>query len=178
MKQELTETTERLVWTAPAERSGDGAFACGQATLILSQLSCVPKRCRVGLATAVQNRARVSAPALFPRLDLMPFGNSRSIKKAKRCLRHRLFFNPKGIVSSSPRLRGTSYLGLQFEGVSTPTGLRHVAPIVATPLGLLADNAASQGSSCLATLGFGSESLWDSVSEFPKGIIPNPYRRA
>ena len=28
----------------------------------------------------------------------------------------------------------------------------------------------SQGSSFLATLGFRPESLWDSVSEFPKGI--------
>ena len=54
MKQELMEATERQVWTAPAERSGDGAFARGQETLLVSPLSCVKKRCRVGLATAVQ----------------------------------------------------------------------------------------------------------------------------
>ena len=34
--------------------------------------------------------------------------------------------NPKGIVSGSPGLRGTSYPGFQDEGNSTPTGLCHV----------------------------------------------------
>jgi hypothetical protein len=37
-------------------------------------------------------------------------------------------------------------------------------------LGLLASGLVSQGSSCLATLGFESESLWDSSREFSKGI--------
>ena len=37
----------------------------------------------------------------------------------------------------------------------------------ATPLGLWAGGAVSQGSSCLATLGFEPESLWDSALEFP-----------
>ena len=36
----------------------------------------------------------------------------------------------------------------------------------ATPLGLWADSAVSQGSSFLATLGFVTESLWDSAWEF------------
>ena len=44
------------------------------------------------------------------------------------------------------------------------------SPKVATPLGLLAGGAVSQGSSCLATLGFEPESRWDSTGEFPKGI--------
>src|SRR6058998_3175532 len=37
----------------------------------------------------------------------------------------------------------------------------------AGPLGLLMRHAFSQGSSFLATLGFGSESRWDSILEFP-----------
>ena len=35
--------------------------------------------------------------------------------------------NPKGIVSSSPGLRGTSYPGFQTRSFSTPTGLRQVS---------------------------------------------------
>ena len=37
----------------------------------------------------------------------------------------------------------------------------------ATPLGFSSAAAVSQGSSCLATLGLVSESLWDSAWEFP-----------
>ena len=40
----------------------------------------------------------------------------------------------------------------------------------ATPLGLWFTATVSQGSSCLATLGYEPESLWDSTVEFPKGI--------
>ena len=54
-------------------------------------------------------------------------------------------FNPNG-VASRVRVRG------------------------ATPLGLLACGPVAQGSSCLATLDFGAESLWDSAPEFQKGI--------
>ena len=43
----------------------------------------------------------------------------------------------------------------------------------AAPLGLLPGVADSQGSSFFATLGWEPESLWDSTSEFPKGIIFN-----
>ena len=43
----------------------------------------------------------------------------------------------------------------------------------ATPVGLWVWGAVSQGSSCLATLGFVAESLWDSTLEFPKGIRLN-----
>ena len=57
----------------------------------------------------------------------MPFGNSMPNRKRMQCLRHLRFSNPKGIVSSSPRLRGTSYLGSRFNPFSTPTGLRHFA---------------------------------------------------
>ena len=45
--------------------------------------------------------------------------------------------------------------------------------LAATPLGLFAVAAMSQGSSFLATLGFSLESLWDSIPEFPKSISPN-----
>ena len=86
-------------------------------------------------------------------------------------LRIQRFCNPKGIVSSSPGLRGTSYPGSRRGRFSTPTGLCHVATDGPQPrLGLLGGGAVSQGSSCLATLGFEPESLWDSALEFPKGI--------
>ena len=56
----------------------------------------------------------------------MPFGNSAPSRKRTARLKKRRFFNPKGIVPSSPGLRGTSYPGSRPDGFSTPTGLRHV----------------------------------------------------
>src|SRR5687767_9017659 len=41
--------------------------------------------------------------------------------------------NPKGIVSFSPGLRGTSYPGSKVEWVSTPTGLCHVSSATPQP---------------------------------------------
>ena len=77
--------------------------------------------------------------------------------------------NPKGIVSSSPGLRGTSYPGTMPAGVSTPTGLRPVAVTAPQPRwGCAASVRITQGSSFLATLGFETESLWDSHLEPPK----------
>jgi hypothetical protein len=35
--------------------------------------------------------------------------------------------NPNGVAASSPRLRGTSYLGEWSDGITTPTGLRKVS---------------------------------------------------
>jgi len=79
-----------------------------------------------------------------------------------------LAFNPKGIVSSSPRLRGTSYLGSLFGNefnrnavVALPRqseiGFRR------NPVGVgFHWRTVTQGSSFLATLGFGTESRWDS----------------
>ena len=63
----------------------------------------------------------------------------------------REIFNPNGVVSH----------------------LRHRAT---TPLGLADTTRFSQGSSRLATLGFGAESLWDSSLEFPKGIAARRCR--
>ncbi len=71
--------------------------------------------------------------------------------------------NPKRIVSSSPGLRGTSYPGFSAQKDFNPnnvTSLLHRPD--ATPLGLGAAGEISQGSSCLATLRFAPESLWDS----------------
>jgi hypothetical protein len=45
-----------------------------------------------------------------------------------------------------------------------------------TPLGLMVIGGFTQGSSFVATLGFGTESLWDSDPVYPKGIMPNPQR--
>ena|ERR1039458_1680161 len=43
------------------------------------------------------------------------------------------FGNPKGIVSTSPGLRGTSYPGWLPAGISTPTGLRPVSTVQPQP---------------------------------------------
>jgi hypothetical protein len=72
--------------------------------------------------------------------------------------------NPKGIVSSSPGLRGTSYPGCGGEKVFNPNGVvsgdknRGQNPVGVDDRLIMF----SQGSSCLATLGFAKESRWDS----------------
>ncbi len=74
--------------------------------------------------------------------------------------------NPKGIVSSSPGLRGTSYPGFSAKNDFNPNGVASLLHRpAATPLGLGAAGEISQGSSCLATLGFEPESPWDSAAE-------------
>src|SRR5206468_12988396 len=55
-----------------------------------------------------------------------------------------------------------------------PNGVApHLRCRAVTPLGLFAFGRVSQGSSFLATLGFESESLWDSSLKFPKGVRAN-----
>ncbi len=54
-----------------------------------------------------------------PHSGVMPFRNSGEVRA--------LFRNPKGIESSSPGLRGTSYPGLRMAASSTPKGLRLLA---------------------------------------------------
>ena len=74
-------------------------------------------------------------------------------------------FNPEGIVSSSPGLRGTSYPGSwNWKGDQPQRGcLPHRSRPGRNPVGVDANlTGISQGSSFLATLGFGAESLWDS----------------
>ena len=89
----------------------------------------------------------------------------------------RWFCNPKGIVSSSParvaesaRLPWVSVRAI-FNPNDNASPLHHRAT---TPLGLADTPRFSQGSSRLATLGFGTESLWDSALGFPKGRGSNP----
>ena len=85
--------------------------------------------------------------------------------------RGRRFDNPKGIESSSPGLRGTSYPGLPPPTRFNPIGVvSQFGRGAATPLGLTAVAPFSQGSSFLATLGFGAESIWDLTLDFPKGM--------
>jgi hypothetical protein len=74
--------------------------------------------------------------------------------------------NPKGIASSSPGLRGTSYPGCgTTEGIN-PNGVVSGTPQPRrNPVGVDTHSLPdSQGSSCLATLGYGPESRWDSTS--------------
>ena len=76
--------------------------------------------------------------------------------------------NPKGIVSSSPRLRGTSYLGKTGASGANPHGVAASDGDgqATTPFGVGEIRPAfTQGSSCLATLGFGPEFLWDSFAK-------------
>jgi len=74
------------------------------------------------------------------------------------------FPNPNGIESTSPGLRGTSYPGWLNAAYPTPTGLRQIHRACGrNPAGVGAFcGTVSQGSSFLATLGFGLESRWDS----------------
>ncbi len=71
--------------------------------------------------------------------------------------------NPNGIPSQSPGLRGTSYPGKDRPEFSQPQwgcgSGRQVHD--ATPLGLRPILLPPQGSSCLATLGWRAQSLWD-----------------
>lgn len=91
----------------------------------------------------------------------LPWGEGRG--EGERCLP----FNPNGIAPQSPGLSRPA--GLPWESwiknLSTTTWLRLLllATGDATPLGLIRSHAITQGSSCLATLGFGTESLWDST---------------
>jgi hypothetical protein len=59
--------------------------------------------------------------------------------------------------------------------VFNPNGVASHNPLrIATPLGLFDFGHVSQGSSCLATLGFEPESLWDSPLAFPQGTQAKP----
>jgi hypothetical protein len=76
-----------------------------------------------------------------------------------------LFFNPKGVVSSSPGLRGTSYPGKAPKQFLNPEGVVAWLGTEPQPLrGWEANLISTQGSSFLATLGFEPESRWDSPS--------------
>jgi len=75
--------------------------------------------------------------------------------------------NPNGIVASSPRLRGTSYLGSRSrKGFNRNAVVANAARderrgMATTPLGLWFSSDVFPISSCLATLGFETESRWD-----------------
>ena len=100
----------------------------------------------------------------------MPFGYSLRGHCRMERRKDRWFCNPKGIVSSSPGLPSPrGYPGLAPVRFSTPTIVSPLRHRATTPLGLADTTRFSQGSSRLATLGFGAESLWDSLA-FTKGI--------
>jgi hypothetical protein len=76
------------------------------------------------------------------------------------------FLNPKGISAQSPGLARRAYPGkAPINKNSTPTGLRLGRSRRRNPVGVeTVLDPTSQGSSCLATLGFVAESLWDSAN--------------
>jgi len=132
--------------------------------------------------TKVRADVTITGPVRFT--ELTPQGQkngsegSRNYIEKIKGLVKRGFFNPKGIVSSSPRLPavrsafdegGHGYLGYNRSKRSTLKGLwpRNAKPAVrwqpaATLSGLNNFGLFSQGSSLLATLGWRTESLWDS----------------
>ena len=74
-----------------------------------------------------------------------------------------------------PRVARHELPWVAVSGVINPNGVVSGATgRAATPLGLCAFDPISQGSSCLAAPGFAPESLWDSSTEFPKGISTSP----
>ena len=93
----------------------------------------------------------------------MPFGYSvRGHCRTER-RKDRWFCNPKGIVSSSPATESARLPWVGVRAIFNPNGV--VSPLrhrTTTPLGLADITRFSQGSSRLATRGFGAESLWDS----------------
>ena len=95
--------------------------------------------------------------------DPMPFGYSVRGHCRKERRKARWFCNPKGIVSSSPATESARLPWVGVRAIFNPNGgvspLRHRTT---TPLGLADITRFSQGSSRLATRGFGAESLWDS----------------
>ena len=80
------------------------------------------------------------------------------------------FPNPNGIVSQSPGLRGTSYPGWTVIAGTTPTGLRQAGRARGRNPFRVGEVwfTVSQGSSCLATLGWRTESRWDSRTDAPQ----------
>ena len=75
--------------------------------------------------------------------------------------------NPEGIVSTSPGLARSAYPGNQRPNVTTPTGLRRGrgrGQEGRNPVGVeTISRPLTQGSACRATLGWRTESRWDSA---------------
>ena len=93
----------------------------------------------------------------------MPFGYSLRGHCRMERRKDRWFCNPKGIVSSSPATESARLPWVGVRATFNPNGvvfrLRHRTT---TPLGLADTTRFSQGSSRLANLGLGAQSLWDS----------------
>ena len=98
----------------------------------------------------------------------MPFGNSMQ--------RSRTTDGPAVLQSQrdcvrQPRVARNELPWVAADSDSNPNGVAsRFQGLAKTPLGLFGLAAISQGSSFLATLGFGPESFWDSVLEIPKRI--------
>src|SRR5437867_3022930 len=119
------------------------------------------------------------ARRIFINTDWFCSGGTRADSaQLRQCAGRRMFARehfsenyPEGIVSSSPGLRGTSYPGKTSRIPDNPNGvvsLPRGRPATPSGLGKIY-RSATQGSSCLATLGFGPESPWDSRSSWHRG---------
>src|SRR5258708_1989126 len=90
---------------------------------------------------------------------------------------NRAVANPNGIPASSPGLRGTSYPGSASNRSHQPqwgcggSHLPFVPQVRLNPVGVAGGvRSISQGSSCLATLGWRTQSLWDWANRALKRI--------
>ena len=103
----------------------------------------------------------------------MPFGNSgRRETRAERPQHRRqsqrdCVFQPRVARNELPWVPGP----IVFNPNGVASGFKRST---ATPLGLFVLRPVPQGSSFLATLGFGPESFWDSPPQFPKDILLSP----
>jgi hypothetical protein len=116
----------------------------------------------------------IDSETVFSAVALAPAGTIRSrrtlpIPALSSTERAKFFCNPKGIVSSSPGLRGTSYPGFQVRLFSTPTGLRQVSNGKPQPRwGCLSCATFPKVARSLATLGFGRNPFGIHLRNFPK----------
>jgi hypothetical protein len=104
-----------LSWSAPAERSGDGAFGRTREAANLKSVSRVRKRCRASLATAVKMERR-------------PFEARWSETSGRTCVRTRRLMVRPGLDSHP---EGSAWLGQSVvrhrRGARNPTRLRRLA---------------------------------------------------
>src|SRR6266404_2695333 len=112
-------------------------------------------------------------------LQAMPFGNSSLMTAMGDRKRAAIPQSQRDCVLQPRVARNELPWVNRPTSFSTPTALRHIAVLQPQPRWGCADQGGlTQGSSFLATLGFGPESLWDSEEDFPGGIDRRPRGRS
>ena len=96
-----------------------GCVACEETIQLVRSLVCAS--CEIEVHD--MHKPDVAAKAKSYGVKTVPFGNSTPGCQRAEPLSNRRCGNPKGMVSSSPRLRGTSYLGLAAQSFFNPNGV-------------------------------------------------------